>query len=80
MDPQRSVDVVPHRVVGLALQVGDAEKFTRTIGFKSLDPFLKVSKQGPCLTAVEEDEGDKKSLIQLKLSREADALASPAFV
>ena len=79
MDQQRSVDVVPHRVVGLALQVGDAEKFTRTIGFKSLDPFPKVSKQGPCLTAVEGD-GSDKSLVQLKLSREADALASPAPV
>ena len=37
----------PHRGVGL--QVGDAEKFPQALGLESLDPFLRVSKQGPCL-------------------------------
>ena len=34
------VDLVPHLVVGLVLQVGDTEKFPHAIGFESLDPFV----------------------------------------
>ena len=44
-------------------QVGDAEKFPQTLGFKGLDSFLRVSKQGPCFTAIEEDGGDKGYLV-----------------
>ena len=29
------------------------------LSFESLDPFFRVSKQGPCFTAIEE-EGEKK--------------------
>ena len=53
-------------VVGLVLQVGDAKKFSHALGFDSLDPFFKVSKQGQCFTAVEEDGGDKR-LVELNL-------------
>ena len=53
-----------HQVVGVVLQVGDTEKFPQALGFESLDPFLIVSKQGPCFTAVEED-GDDKGLVEL---------------
>ena len=49
-----------HPVVGLVLQVGDAEKFPQALGFESLDPFLRVSEQGPCFTAIEEDGDDKR--------------------
>ena len=45
--------------IGLVLQVGDAEKFPQALGYESLDPFFRVSKQGPCLTAMEENRGDK---------------------
>ena len=51
----KEVDLAPHPVVGLVLQVGDAEKFPQALCLDSLNPFLRVSKQGPCLTAVEED-------------------------
>ena len=34
------VDLAPHPVVGLVLQVGDAEKFLQALGFKGLHPFL----------------------------------------
>ena len=51
----KEVDLAPHPVVGLVLQVGDAEKFPQALCLDSLHPFLRVSKQGPCLTAVEED-------------------------
>ena len=34
------VDLAPHPVGGLLLQVGDAEKFPQALGFKSLHPFL----------------------------------------
>ena len=51
----KGVDLAPHPVVGLVLQVGDVEKFPQALGFEILDPFFRVSKQGPCFTAVEED-------------------------
>ena len=40
----KEVDLVPHPVVGLVLEVGDAEKFSQALSFKSLDPFSRVSK------------------------------------
>ena len=49
-----------HPVVGLVLQVGDTEEFPHAFGFKSLDPFFRISNQGPCFTAVDEDGGDKR--------------------
>ena len=63
-------------VVGLVLQVGDAEKFSQALGFKGLDPFLRVSKQGPCFTALEEDGGDK-GLVEPELACRADGVAPP---
>ena len=44
----KEVDLAPHPVIGLVLQVGDREKFPQTLGFEGLDPFLRVGKQGPC--------------------------------
>ena len=41
----KAVDLAPHPVVALVYQVGNAEKFPRALGFESLDPFLRVSKQ-----------------------------------
>ena len=54
---QKEVDA-PHPVVGLVPQVGDAEKFPQALGLVSLDPFFRVSKQGPCLTAIVENGDD----------------------
>ena len=54
----KEVDLASHPVVGLVLQVGDTEKFPQELGFESLDPVFRVSEQGPCFTAVEEDGGD----------------------
>ena len=51
----KEVDLAPHPVVGLVLQVGDTEKFPQVLCFESLDPFFRVSKQGPFFTTVEED-------------------------
>ena len=39
----KEVDVAPHPVVGLVLQVGDAEKFPRALDFEGLDPPIRVS-------------------------------------
>ena len=47
------VDPPPRPVVGLVLQVEDAEKFPQTLGFDTLDPFFRIGKQGPCSTAIE---------------------------
>ena len=59
----KEVDLAPHPVVSLVLQEEDAERFPRALGLESLDPFLRICQQGPCLTAVEED-GDDKRLAQ----------------
>ena len=40
------------------------------LGFDSLDPFFRVSKQGVCFTAIEE-EGSYKRLADLELAYEA---------
>ena len=58
------------------LQVGDTEKFPRALGFESLDPFLRVSKQGPCITGVEEGGGEKR-LVQTEPACKADGVALP---
>ena len=42
----KEADLAPHPVVCLVLKVRDAEKFPQALGFESLDPFLRVSKQG----------------------------------
>ena len=74
---QKEVDLAPHPVVGLVLQVGDTEKFPQTLGFEAwILFFFRVSKQGPCFTAIEEDGGDKR-LIELELACEADGVAPP---
>ena len=72
----KKVVLAPPPVVGLVLQVGYAEMFPHALGFKSVDFFSRVSKQGPCFTALEEDGGDKR-LVQLELAYEADGVAPP---
>ena len=47
METHKEVDLAPHLVVGLVLQVGETEKRPQTLGFESMDPFFRVSKQGP---------------------------------
>ena len=61
---------------GLVLQGGDAGKFPQALGFKSLDPFFRVSELGQCFTAIEEEGGDKR-LVQHELACEADGVALP---
>ena len=39
----KEVDLVPHPVVGLVIQVQDAEMFPQAIGVEGLDLFLTVS-------------------------------------
>ena len=53
----KGVALTPHPVVGLVLQVGDAEKFPQALVFEGLNPFPRVSKQDLCFTAIEEDRG-----------------------
>ena len=62
----RDVALPPHPVVGLVFQGGDTETFPRVLGFESLDFFFfsRLSKQGSCFTAVEEDGGDNR-LVEL---------------
>ena len=75
----REVDFAPYPVIDLVLQEGDASKFPQTLGFERLDPFLRVSKQIPCSTAIEKDEGDKR-FVDLELACKADGVASPILL
>ena len=52
----KEVDLSPHSLIGLVLQEGDTDTFLHVLGFESLAPFSRVSKQGPCFTAVMEDD------------------------
>ena len=72
----KKVDLAPHPAIGLVLQVGDTAEFPHALGFQSLDNFFRVSKQGPCSTAVEKD-GCNKRLVQPELVR-TDGLAGKA--
>ena len=81
VDPQgKEVYLAPHPAIGLVFQVGDTEKFPHAVGFKSLDHFsflfFRVSKQGPCFSAVEEDGRDKR-LVELEPACKADGVAPP---
>ena len=38
----KEADLAPRPVVGLELQIGDAEKFPQVLGFESLDPVSVV--------------------------------------
>ena len=73
----KEVDLALHPVIGLAFQVGDAEKFPQALGFKGLDPFLSVSMQGPIFLLVIEGYGGNRRLVDLELVCEADGVASP---
>ena len=37
----KNVDLAPHSVVGLVLQVGDKENFSKALGFENLDTFFQ---------------------------------------
>ena len=67
-----------HPVIGLVLQVAEAEQLPQSLVSEGLDPLLRVSKQGPYLTAIE--DGFDKRLVELELAREADGVAQQAPV
>ena len=54
------VDLAPQPVVGHVLQAGNIEKFPQAPAFENLDLLFRVSEQGPCFTALEENGGNKR--------------------
>ena len=54
------------------------ERFPKAFGLQSLGPFLRVSEQGLCLTAM--GDGGDKIFVQLELACEAAAAAPPVPV
>ena len=42
----KEVDLAPHSVVDLVLQIGDVKKFPQALGLKSLDPFFQSQQAG----------------------------------
>ena len=75
----KELDLVMHLVSGPVLQAGDAERFHQALGFQSLASFSRVSKQGLCFTAIEEDGGGKR-LVQRELACKADSVELLDFV
>ena len=56
----RGTDLASHPVVGLVLQEEDtAEMFQQALDLETIDPLHRVSKQGPCFTAIEEAGNDE---------------------
>ena len=75
---RKEADLDPHPIVGHVIQAEDVEKFPHALGFESLDFFFfSVNKQGPCLTAMEEEDGGDERLVQLELACLADGVALP---
>ena len=72
----KEVDLASLPVVGLVLQVGDTEKFPHALGFENLDLLFRVSMQGLCLTAIEEDGGDER-LVEFEFACKAGGVALP---
>ena len=54
------VDLALHPIAGLVLKVGVMDKVPHALGFESLDAFFRVSKLGPCFTAIQGDGGNKR--------------------
>ena len=59
--PARTPILLHTQSLVLSVQVEDAEKFPQARGLESLQPLLRVCKQGPRLTAVEEEGDDKET-------------------
>ena len=74
----KEVDLVPHPVFGLVLQIGDGRSFLGYLVWKIwiffFFFFLKVRKQSQYFTATEEGGNDKR-LVQLEFACEADDVA-----
>ena len=66
LSADEEVNRTPHPVIGLVLYVEHMDMFPQALSLESVDLFFEVSKQGPCLTAIEEDGGNKR-LVQLEL-------------
>ena len=67
----KEVDLAPHSVVDLVLQVGDTEKLPLALRIKRLDPFFSPPSQRAW-----ENEGDKR-LAQSELACKADGVSPP---
>ena len=78
---QKEADLASHPVVGLVLQVRDVEKlrFRMHLVSKVWILFFRVSKQGPCFTAIEEN-GDGKRFVALALACKAYGVTPPDSV
>ena len=70
----KKVDLTPHAVVGLVLQLGDTEKFPRALGFETLDPFFQTRQAGSMFHS---RRGGDKRLVGLELACKADGVAPP---
>ena len=72
----KEVDLALHPVSGLVLQRNSAEKFSQALGFESLDPYFRASRQGSCFTALQEGGSDKR-LVEFDLACKADGVPLP---
>ena len=56
----KGVDLAPHPVVKSCAPSRRCGEFPQAFSFEGLDPCLRISKQGPCFTAIEEDGDDER--------------------
>ena len=71
----KEVDLAPHPVVDLVLQVEVRRSFLRHLISKAWFLFFS-QRAGPCFTAIEEDGGDKR-FVELELACGANGDAPP---
>ena len=69
----------PQSVISLELRVRDAEKLPQALDLKNLHLFFSINKQGPYLTAIEKDRGDK-ILVRRDHACKAEGIISPDSV
>ena len=74
----KEVDLALHPVVRLVLKEEMQGRFLRRVVSQTWILFFRVSKQGPCFTAIG-DGGDKR-FVELEPACEADGVAPPGRV
>ena len=74
--PSRKLILLPTQSLVLCSKQEMWKSFLQHLVLKAWILFFRVSKQGPCFTAIEKDGGDKK-LVELGLACKADGIAAP---
>ena len=74
----KEVDLVPHPVVGLVVRSRRCGEVSSGTWFREPRSFFffRVNKQGPRVTAIEDDGGDKRC-VEFELAYKVDSVPQP---